>query len=159
VRAGSSIFVPVDVPGALLSLGDVHFCQGDGEVCAFAIETHGQVRIRVTALRDVKHRPNTPLIESTEPAFRARRHVSTTGLPIDAQGQIRPMDTTLAAQNAIEAMIQWLGDEVGLSREQAYVLCSATVDLRISEIVDVPNPVVSALCPLDIFTEIRETRG
>ena len=69
------------------------------------------------------------------------------------------MDTTLAAQNAIEAMIQWLGDEVGLTREQAYVLCSVTVDLRISEIVDVPNPVVSALCPLDIFHEIRETRG
>ena len=159
VRAGSSIFFPVDVPGALLSLGDVHFCQGDGEVCAFAIETHGQARIRVTTLRDVKHRPNTPLIESTEPAFRARRHVSTTGLPIDGAGQIRPMDTTLAAQNAIEAMIQWLGDEVGLTREQAYVLCSVTVDLRISEIVDVPHPVVSALCPLDIFHEIRETRG
>jgi formamidase len=95
----------------------------------------------------------------TEPAFRARRHVSTTGLPIDGAGQIRPMDTTLAAQNAIEAMIQWLGDEVGLTREQAYVLCSVTVDLRISEIVDVPHPVVSALCPLDIFHEIRETRG
>jgi formamidase len=56
-------------------------------------------------------------------------------------------------------MIQWLGDEVGLTREQAYVLCSVTVDLRISEIVDVPHPVVSALCPLDIFHEIRETRG
>ncbi len=159
VRKGATVFFPVDVPGALLSLGDIHFAQGDGEVCGTAIETHGQAHIRVTALRDVRHHPTTPLIESTEPAFRARRHVSTTGLPIDDEGRIHPMDATLAARNAIELMIRWLGDEVGLSREQAYVLCSATVDLRISEIVDVPHTVVSALCPLDVFHEIRPQRG
>ena len=159
IRAGSTVFLPIDVPGALLSLGDIHFAQGDGEVCGTAIETHGQVRLRVTPLRNVRHRPTTPLIESTEPAFRARRYISTTGLPIDAAGRIHPMDTTLAARNAIELMIQWLGDEIGLSREQAYVLCSVTVDLRISEIVDAPHPVVSALCPLDIFHEIRPQRG
>jgi len=159
IRTGSTVFMPVDVPGALLSLGDIHYAQGDGEVCGPAIETHGQVRIRVRALRNVKHYPTTPIIESTEPAFRARRHISTTGMPIDDEGRIHPMDTTLAAKNAIELMIRWLGDEVGLSREQAYVLCSATVDLRISEIVDVPHPVVSALCPLDVFQEIRPQRG
>jgi large subunit ribosomal protein L6 len=146
--------------GALLSLGDIHFAQGDGEVCGCAIETHGQARIRVSAHRNVRHHPTTPLIESTEPAFRAgRRHISTTGMPIDEDGRIHPMNTTLAAKNAIELMIQWLGDEAGLTREQAYVVCSASVDLRISEIVDVPHPVVSALCPLDIFTEIRPQRG
>ena len=69
------------------------------------------------------------------------------------------MDTTLAARNAVLAMIDWLGAERGLSREQAYVLCSVAVDLRISEIVDVPNPVVSALCPLDIFHAIPPSRG
>ena len=160
IRTGSTLFLPVDVPGALLSLGDIHFAQGDGEVCGCAIETHGQARIRVSAHRNVRHRPTTPLIESTEPAFRAgRRHISTTGMPIDEDGRIHPMDTTLAAKNAIELMIQWLGDEAGLTREQAYVVCSASVDLRISEIVDVPHPVVSALCPLDIFTEIRPQRG
>ncbi len=159
IRSGSTVWFPVDVPGAMLSLGDIHFAQGDGEVCGTAIETHGQARIRVQALRDVRHRPATPLIESTEPAFRARRHVSTTGIPVDADGQVHPMDLTLAAQNALEAMIQWLGDEAGLSREQAYVLCSVTVDLRISEVVDIPHPVVSALCPLDVFTEIRPQRG
>jgi formamidase len=159
VRAGSTVFLPVDVPGALLSLGDVHFSQGDGEVCGTAIECHGQVRIRVEPLREVAHRPLTPLIESTEPAFRARRHICTTGLPIDADGGVQPLDTTLAARNALEAMIRWLVDETGLTREQAYVLCSATVDLRISEIVDVPHPVVTALCPLDIFHELRPQRG
>ena len=63
------------------------------------------------------------------------------------------------ARNAIAEMIRWLGDEAGLAPEPAYALCSAVVDLRISEIVDVPHPVVSALCPTDIFHEIRETRG
>ena len=145
---------------ALLSLGDIHFCQGDGEVCAFAIETHGQARIRVEVLRDVKHVPAAPLIESSEPAFRnERRTVSTIGLPIDAEGRVHPMDTTLAARNAVAQMIDWLGAEAGLAPEPAYALCSAAVDLRISEIVDVPHPVVSALCPLDIFHEIREQRG
>lgn len=56
-------------------------------------------------------------------------------------------------------MIRWLGDEAGLGPEQAYVLCSVAVDLRISEVVDIPHPVVSALCPLDVFTEIRPQRG
>ncbi len=159
VRSGSRVFFPVDVPGAMLSLGDIHFSQGDGEVCGTAIECHGQARIRVTPRREVRHRPLTPLVESTEPAFRARRHVSTTGLPIDGEGAVHPMDLTLCARNAIALMIRWLGDEAGLSPEQAYVLCSATVDLRISEVVDIPHPVVSALCPLDVFTEIRPQRG
>ena len=153
-RAGSTVFLPVDVPGALLSLGDVHFAQGDGEVCGTAIEVHGRVTIRVDVLPAAKlgHRPQTPAFESVEPAWKGgRRHFVTTGLPIRPDGSNADMDTTLAARNALLAMIDWLGAERGLSREQAYVLCSVAVDLRISEIVDIPNPVVSALCPLDIF--------
>ena len=153
-RAGSTVFLPVDVPGALLSLGDVHFAQGDGEVCGTAIEVHGRVTIRVDVLPagQARYRPQTPAFESVEPAWKGgRRHFVTTGLPIRPDGSNADMDTTLAARNALLAMIDWLGAERGLSREQAYVLCSVAVDLRISEIVDIPNPVVSALCPLDIF--------
>jgi len=153
-RAGSTVFLPVDVAGALLSLGDVHFAQGDGEVCGTAIEAHGRVPIRVDVLPAAKlgHRPQTPAFESVEPAWKGgRRHFVTTGLPIRPDGSNADLDTTLAARNALLAMIDWLGAERGLSREQAYVLCSVAVDLRISEIVDIPNPVVSALCPLDIF--------
>jgi len=153
-RAGSTVFLPVDVAGALLSLGDVHFAQGDGEVCGTAIEAHGRVTIRVDVLPAAKlgHRPQTPAFESVEPAWKGgRRHFVTTGLPIRPDGSNADMDTTLAARNALLAMIDWLAAERGLSREQAYVLCSVAVDLRISEIVDIPNPVVSALCPLDIF--------
>jgi formamidase len=153
-RAGSTVFLPVDVAGALLSLGDVHFAQGDGEVCGTAIEAHGRVTIRVDVLPAAKlgHRPQTPAFESVEPAWKGgRRHFVTTGLPIRPDGSNADLDTTLAARNALLAMIDWLGAERGLSREQAYVLCSVAVDLHISEIVDIPNPVVSALCPLDIF--------
>ena len=161
-RAGATLFLPVDVPGALLSLGDVHFAQGDGEVCGTAIEVHGRVILRVDVLPAAKlrFRPQAPAFESVEPAWKgSRRHFVTTGLPIRPDGSNADMDTTLAARNAVLAMIDWLGAERGLSREQAYVLCSVAVDLRISEIVDVPNPVVSALCPLDIFQAIPPSRG
>ena len=161
-RAGATVFLPIDVPGALLSLGDVHFAQGDGEVCGTAIETHGRVTIRVDVLPAAKlgFRPQTPAFESVEPAWKGnRRHFVTTGLPLRPDGSNADMDTTLAARNALVAMIAWLVAERGLTREAAYVLCSVAVDLRISEIVDVPNPVVSALCPLDIFHSIPPRRG
>ena len=161
-RAGATLFLPVDVPGALLSLGDVHFAQGDGEVCGTAIEAHARVTLRVEVLPAARlgFRPRTPAFESVEPAWKGgRRHFVTTGLPIRPDGSNADMDATLAARNALLAMIEWLGAERGLSREQAYVLCSVAVDLRISEIVDVPNPVVSALCPLDIFHSIPPRRG
>jgi formamidase len=161
-RAGATVFLPVDVPGALLSLGDVHFAQGDGEVCGTAIETCGRVTIRVDVLPASKlgYRPQTAAFESVEPAWKGgRRHFVTTGLPIRPDGSNADLDTTLAARNALLAMIDWLGAERGLTREQAYVLCSVAVDLRISEIVDIPNPVVSALCPLDIFQPTPPRRG
>ena len=161
-RAGATLFLPVDVEGALLSLGDVHFAQGEGEVCGTAIEVHGRVTLRLDVLPAAKlgYRPRTPAFESVEPVWKGgRRHFVTTGLPIRPDGSNADMDTTLAARNALLAMIDWLMAERGLTREQAYVLCSVAVDLRISEIVDIPNPVVSALCPLDIFQAIPPRRG
>jgi formamidase len=161
-RAGATLFLPVDVEGALLSLGDVHFAQGDGEVCGTAIEVHGRVTLRADVLPAGKlgYRPKTPAFESVEPHWKGgRRHFVTTGLPIRPDGSNADMDTTLAARNALLAMIEWLEAERGLTPEQAYVLCSVAVDLRISEIVDIPNPVVSALCPLDIFQAIPPRRG
>ncbi len=159
VRAGSTIFLAVDVEGALLSLGDVHFAQGDGEVCGTAVECHGRVRLRADVMRGAAHQPRTPLVESTEPALAGgRRHVVTTGFPLRDDGSVSPMDATLAARNAVLAMIDWLGAERGLTPQQAYILCSAAVDLRISQIVDVPHPTVSALCPLDLFHDVPPRR-
>jgi formamidase len=61
------------------------------------------------------------------------------------------MDLTLAARAALEEMIGYLEATRGFAREAAYALCSAAVDLRLSEVVDVPYPLVSALLPLDVF--------
>ena len=72
------------------------------------------------------------------------------GMPIDADGTNRAEDLTAACRSAILNMLDLLQDR-GFTREQAYVLCSVAVDLRISNVVDVPNYVVSALLPEDIF--------
>jgi formamidase len=76
---------------------------------------------------------------------------ATTGLPIAPDGSNRSLDLTLATRNAVLDMIAYLGHAHGLSPKQAYVLVSVACDLRLSEVVDVPNPLVSALLPLDIF--------
>jgi acetamidase/formamidase len=57
----------------------------------------------------------------------------------------------VAAKDATRRMIDWLGREHGMSPADAYMLCSTAVDLRISEIVDMPNYLVTAYCPLGIF--------
>jgi formamidase len=82
-----------------------------------------------------------------------RRFFATTGMPITRDGRNESENVTLAAQDALLNMIDHLVAERGYSREQAYVVTSVAVDLRISELVDVPNVVVSAFLPLDIFTD------
>lgn len=151
VRAGARVLLPVDVPGALLSLGDIHFAQGDGESCGVAIEIAGSVTFRCALRRD-GWRPRFPAIEHVEPASSGSRPCfATTGVPIAADGENRDMDVLEAARNALQELIDWLVATRGLSREQAYVLVSVAADLRISSIVNVPNPVVAAVLPLDIF--------
>jgi formamidase len=77
-------------------------------------------------------------------------------MPITRDDRNESEHVTLAAQDALLNMIDHLMAEYGYSREQAYVLTSVAVDLRISELVDVPNVVVSAFLPLDIFEERGE---
>jgi formamidase len=72
------------------------------------------------------------------------------GMPINAAGEIEAENLTLACRNAVLDMMELL-QERGFSRQQAYVICSVAVDLRISNVVDVPNYVVSALLPEAIF--------
>jgi formamidase len=142
---GSTLLLPVHVPGALFSAGDVHFAQGDGEVCGTGIEIEAAVTVRFE-LRHGGWAPEYPAYLS--PARPGRDCFATTGIPAD-----EGMDLTAAARAALLAMIDWLEAEHGLSRPAAYCLCSACVDLHLSQVVDVPYPLVSALCPLDIFEE------
>jgi formamidase len=140
--AGSRLWLPVDVPGALFSIGDLHFAQGDGEVCGTAIEVAGAVTVRFRVLESRGRR--FPAYET--PARPGRRSFATTGIPVD-----EGMNLNAAAREALLEMIDHLEATYGFERPAAYALCSVVVDLRISEVVDVPNPVVSALLPLDVF--------
>jgi formamidase len=140
--AGSRLWLPVAVPGALFSIGDLHFAQGDGEVCGTAIEVAGAATVRLRLLEG--RRGRFPSYET--PARPGRRSFATVGIPVD-----EGMDLNAAARAALVEMIDHLVAEHGFERPAAYALCSAAVDLRVSEVVDVPYPVVSALLPLDIF--------
>jgi formamidase len=142
--AGSRLFLPVHVAGALFSIGDLHFAQGDGEVCGTAIEIAGAVTLRF-GLERGRARGRYP--SYTTPREQARgAYFATTGIPVDAG-----MDLNAAAREALLEMIGHLERQYGFERPAAYALCSVAVDLRISEVVDVPYPVVSALLPLDIL--------
>jgi formamidase len=150
LQAGSRLLLPVHVPGALLSIGDLHFAQGDGEVCIAAIETSGSATVRV-GLRREGWRPTQPAWET--PARPGRDYFATTGIPLADDGTQGDLDLNLATRRALIEMLEYLVAERGLGYEPAYVLMSVAVELRISELVDVPNALVSALLPLDVFEE------
>jgi acetamidase/formamidase len=137
---GSTLFLPIAVDGALFSCGDGHAAQGDGEVCITAIETTMTATLRLTVRRDL--RLAAPEFETSSAGAQPGRHYVTTGIALDL------MDATKAA---VRAMIAHLVTACGLTREDAYVLCSVAVDLKISEVVDAPNWVVSAFLPLGLF--------
>ncbi len=143
--AGSRLLLPVHVPGALFSIGDLHFAQGDGEVCGTGIEVAGTVTVRFEVLESPAWRPRYPAYET--PGRRVARSFATTGIPVRD-----PMDLSVAAREALVEMIDYLEAVHGLPRPAAYALCSAAVDLHLSEVVDVPYPLVSALVPLDVFS-------
>jgi formamidase len=156
LSAGSVVTLPVDVSGALFSAGDCHFAQGDGEVTGTAIEISATARVRFHLVRPAEQdwRQRFPSFEYSEPTrSAARRWVGTTGLPVDRDGRNGYLDLTLCAKEALREMIAYLTTVKGLTREQAYVLISVTGDLRISEAVDVPNPIVSVHLPLDVFED------
>jgi acetamidase/formamidase len=140
---GTTLYLPVWVDGALLSVGDGHGAQGDGEVCITAVEMNAQVTLRI-GLQRGRHLP--------EPRFRTAGAIGaeTNHGPHFATTAHGP-DLFASAQQAIRYMIDHLVEERGLSREEAYVVSSVAVDLKISEIVDMPNWIVSAFLPESIF--------
>jgi formamidase len=163
LTAGSTLLLPVYVPGALFSAGDGHFAQGDGESCGTAVEMGATLTVRFGLRKGLaaRRRIQRPQYERNDyfadPRFAVpRRFFATTGMPITHDDRNESENVTLAAQDALLNMIDHLVAERGYSREQAYVLTSVAVDLRISELVDVPNVVVSAFLPLEIFAEGTE---
>jgi acetamidase/formamidase len=144
LRIGTTLYLPVGVEGALFSVGDTHSAQGDGEVCGTAIETAMDVSLRLSVRRDFRiEAPQYRVPPGALPrAEGTGYHVSTGVAP----------DLMEATRDAVRTTMEHLGDSHGLSREEAYALCSVAVDLRIHEVVDAPNWVVGAFPPDDIFT-------
>jgi formamidase len=153
VAKGAKVFFPVFVPGALFSAGDAHFAQGDGEVCGQGIEIRATLLARLTVHpgRAARERIGGTRIISAPIPKPAGRCFITTGLSLADDGSNYSENATLAARRALLDMIDYLVGE-GFTRQQAYAICSVAVDLRISELVDVPNVVVSASLPLDLFS-------
>ena len=143
LTAGTTLYLPVQVEGALFSCGDAHAAQGDGEVCLTAIETTATATLRFRlhdtfTIREPQFRTAGPLGGRTNTG----PHYATTAYHTDLLE---------AARNAVRYMIEHLTSARGLSREEAFVLCSVAVDLRISEVVDAPHWIVTAFLPESVF--------
>ena len=156
LTAGTRLLLPVFTEGALFSAGDAHYAQGDSECCGTAIEMDCTLHVSFQVRKGEAQRRNIrfPIFERddyfTIPEMAApKRFIASTGMCI-ADGVNQSEDASLAARNALLSMIDLLMER-GWTREQAYSICSVAVDLKISQVVDVPNFVVSAFLPLDIF--------
>ncbi|MEQ9491415.1 MAG: acetamidase/formamidase family protein [Alphaproteobacteria bacterium] len=143
MATGTELYLPVEVAGALFSVGDTHAAQGDGEVCGTAIESP----MSVTLTFDLVKQENLAF-----PRFRTNGPVSR---HLDANGY----DVTTGvgenlfkgAQDAVSGMVDLLSKRHGIDAVDAYMLCSVCGDLRISEIVDQPNWIVSFYFPRVVF--------
>ncbi len=170
MQVGTTLLLPCFIDGCGLFVGDVHYAQGDGEVSGTAIEMGATVKI-VTEVRKglgslvkVPHYEGGAQLKALAPS----EFYATTGFPLKNAGEVPPYisyldgqkigplenlseDLMLAARNALLSMIDYMVKEKGLTREQAYIVASVAVDLRIGQLVDVPNYTVSAILPLTIF--------
>ncbi len=155
-----------------LAIGDPHFARGDGEVSGTAIEMDVDFTVITRLIKDGPALKRGPHFEGPARVLDipSRRFYATTGLPLKEEGEVPPdmryldsekvaglrnlsKDISLAARNALLEMIDYMTETYGLTREQAYVVASVAVDLRIGQLVDAPNVGVTALLPLDIFAE------
>ena len=168
---GTTLLLPCYVDGCGLFIGDVHYAQGDGEVAGTAIEIGGEVTVRTeirkgmgSIIKSGPHFEGGSQIKALEPD----RFYATIGYPIKDAGvdlpystyldskKLKPLsnlseDLTAAARASLIEMIGWLVNTKGYTRQQAYVITSVACDVRIGNLVDLPNYAVSTICPLEIF--------
>jgi formamidase len=157
ISPGTTVLLPVYTEGALVSTGDVHYAQGDCEACGTAIEMRSRVHVRFGLRKGEAERRGIRDLQYFRDDYWSRpelavprRFFATTGISVGPDGTNESEDLSLSAKNALLNMIDHLQTR-GFDRQQAYALCSVAVDLRISQTVDVPNLLVSAVLPLDIF--------
>ena len=140
---GTKLYLPVEVVGGMLSLGDTHAAQGDGEICGTAIESPMIVAVKIDLIKKANFA--FPRFQTDGPVtrhFDEKGYMATTGI-----GE----DLMQAARDAVSGMIDWVCKNTGMDPLEAYMLCSVCGDLRISEIVDMPNWTVSFYFPKTVL--------
>ena len=143
LAAGTILYLPVEVPGGLFSVGDTHATQGDGEVCGTAIESPCSLAARFDLVKGANLK--FPRFTTPGPVARHMDHMG-----YEATTGIGP-DLMAATRAALKGMIELLSARHKMSEVDAYMLCSVAGDLRISEVVDIPNWVVSFYFPRCVF--------
>jgi acetamidase/formamidase len=144
LAAGTELYLPVEVAGGLFSLGDAHAAQGDGEICGTAIETACSIAAKFELIKNTPLK--TPRFTTPGPVS---RHLDSAGYEVTTG--IGP-DLMAAARDALLNMVDLLAAQHHMAPIDAYMLCSVCGDLRISEIVDMPNWVVSFYFPRVVFS-------
>ena len=145
LTAGSTLYLPVEVEDALFSTGDCHAAQGDGEVCVEGIEAPMSVTAQLNLRSDLSvEQPQFETSGPFAPSGREGPAYATTGVADDL---------TEAAKSATRHMIDHLREERGLTRGEAYILCSAAADLKVNQIVNAPNWTVSAYVSQRLFPD------
>ena len=151
---GSRIFFPVYVDGGGLSVGDLHFSQGDGEItfCG-AIEMAGWVHMRVNLIKGgvAKYGIKNPIFKPSPITPNYKDYLIFEGVSVDEQGKQHYLDVTVAYRQACLNAIEYL-KKFGYSGAQAYsILGTAPVQGHISGVVDVPNACATLWLPTEIF--------
>ena len=143
MSSGTELYLPVEVAGGLFSVGDTHATQGDGEVCGTAIESPCSLAAKFELIKNA----NLAFPRFTTPGP-VSRHLDLKGYEVTTG--IGP-DLMAGAKAAVSGMIDLLSARYKMNPVDAYMLCSVCGDLRISEIVDMPNWVVSFYFPRVVF--------
>ncbi|KAJ5162117.1 Formamidase FmdS [Penicillium capsulatum] len=153
---GSKIYLPVHVPGAKFSVGDLHFSQGDGEIsfCG-AIEMAGVITLKFTVIKNSMEKLSmkSPIFHAgpVEPQFGPGRYLTFEGFSVDEHGKQHYLDVTVAYRQTCLRVIEYLR-RYGYSDYQIYLLLScAPVQGHIAGIVDIPNACTTLAVPMDIF--------
>jgi len=139
LSAGVELYLPVEVAGGLFSVGDTHAAQGDGEVCGTAIESPMAVTLTLDLVKDAGLA--APRFTTPGPVT---RHLDAKGYEVTTG--VGP-DLMTGAREAVSRMVELLSARHGMAAVDAYMLCSVCGDLRISEIVDMPNWIVAFYFP------------
>ena len=170
ITTGTTVYLPCFIDGCGVAVGDFHYAQGDGEVAGTAIEMGGTMTVTARVVDDppdLSHGPHYAGPASVL-GIPSERFYAVTGFPLKEKDSVPAdlayldspkiagltnlsSDINLAARNALAAMIDYIVSEYGYDRTQAYMIASIAVDMRIGQLVDVPNVGVTAVLPLDIF--------